>query len=546
MNRLRNILKSFRFQTQLFKRLVLLLLCPLSLQAEVELNLDLVHGYSAYYPMLSITATNPAPTTFHRVESPSGLIWSQTDSGEEPSMSPTNDLAYLINECTNGLWSLTLNVGDASETNYAFAVSIDNVTTGLFGDITISYPAADSSITNRFPDFQWTSTSQLPQINVAAYDIDHTASYGAVLPTGSTNWTPFAELALGENRFYPRYSSNNFAGITFTVPTNTVDGLPLNGWQATADVRTYAIQKYTIVEPIPEIEYGASFALSIQRDASNHYHLIPDLINPEPAAITLHEITSPNGLCSATESTSISAEFLSLDDLVAECEDGDWTLEFDKGSASNRIYSFRVELNGIDTNTLTQTLILSPADGTTNHFGNPLMAWTGPTNFNSLSVSINNTEIQVPSTTATLPSTQTSWSDAPALAQGTNTFSITYIYDSYPGITASWPTNQTVGNLDIWLTSGQLTTTTSSSFEVKTGSAPYDVLSFGMNDGDFSLFFTPRLFPDFSYTLLGCTNLVEGNWYPISSFSGTGAPLLFSPAESNAAAYYRILLNLDL
>lgn len=527
---------------------VFLLSTSADTRADIAINLDLVHGYSIYYPTLSITATNPVPITYHRVESPSGLIWRQTDSGNgPPSMSPTNDLSGLINECTNGLWTLILNVGDPSESNYTFSVVADGISTNLFGDITVTHPAANSTITTNLPDFQWTSTSLLPDVRVSAYDTPRTVTIGAMLPGTATNWIPYTALAEGENRFYSRYSSNDYTGVVFSVPTNLVGGQSLSGWSATADLRTYAIQMYTITSPPPAIQYGAIFSLELQRNIISGletYKLFPRLYNPVPTAITFHEVISPSGLCSGTEADSTSTEFLTLDDVIAECVGGNWTMVFDKNSPSNKVYHFTVELDGINTNTLQQVVILSPEDGSTEHFGNPLMSWTGPTNFNPSTASIHNWELQVPSTFAFLAPTDTTWPDAPALAQGANRLSVSYTYGSHPGFTISRPINDLGETVNIWSSSGQLTTTASSTFHVKTGSPPYDVLSTGLNDGDFSLMLTPRLFPEFSYTLRCSTNLAEGSWEPIASFSGTGAPLRFTPATTNPAAYYRIDIDL--
>ncbi|MDF7808451.1 hypothetical protein P4E94_13440 [Pontiellaceae bacterium B12219] len=511
--------------------------------AEVDIRLDLTHSYSNYYATLYVT-TDSTPITYHRVQSANGKYWKNVGADSSRNAPAyTNDLNAVIYGLTNDLWEITLNVGDASEAKYTYSLAINDVTTNLFGDITITAPEAKSTITNNPPAFEWITTSSLPETRVRAYNPPRSVELADQLPESTTNWTPNGTLSPGTNTFFVRNLSNDFVGVTYSTPTNIVNGSALSNWSGTADVWTYAIRKFEIVEPEPEIPYGAAFALNIQRDASNRYRLYPDLINPVPAAATLHEITSPNGLCTATESTSTSPEFPTLAEALSECTNGTWTLEFDQGSASNRIYYFSVELDGIDTNTLAQTLILTPANGTTNHFGNPRMAWIGPTNFTDLSVSVLGSDVQFPAVATSLPATQTNWPDAPALAQGTNTFSITYIYDYYPGITASWPTNDLAEGLDIWSVNGQLTTRAASSFEVKAGSPPYDVLTMGMNEDEFSLFFTPRLFPDFSYTLLTSTNLVEGHWHPISTFKATGAPLLFSPAESNAAAYYRVLLD---
>jgi len=506
-------------------------------QAGITINLDLVHGFNFYYPTLSINADSPPPITFHRVQSPSGAIWRQTNSSGAPSHSPTTDLNALIDECTNGLWHLTLNVGDASEEDYAFSVTVDNVTTGLFGDIQISYPVADSTITNHLPTFQWTSTSLLPDVNVSAYDDAHTVSLGAALAGTATNWTPFSALATGNNRFYPRYSSNNYAGVVFSTPTNLVGGTPLIDWNATADIRTYAIRKYVIEDPPTPILYEASFTLNIQRDynaGSDVFHVYPMLFNTLPVATTTHEVESPNGLClGIAGGASTSSSFTNLADAIAECEAGDWTIYYDR-TATNLEYRFSVDIENIDTNVLARTVILYPENGATNLYGNPENAWSGPTGFTHVVV-------HTGATSETLAPTETAWPNAPVLAPGANSLSVSYSLTNHPGIGMTVPTNSSGVALDAWSSEGNLTSKSSTSFTVASGSSPYYITEPGANGGDFTLSFSTR--PQFPFTVLCRTNLLEGSWEPVGSGDGTGAPVLFSWPATNPVAYYLVILN---
>jgi len=512
----------------------ILTITPLSSRADVAVNLDLVHGFSSYYATLSITATSPDPITYHRVMSPSGLIWRQTNSGNSaPSMSPINDLNALIDECTNGLWTLTLNVGAPAESNYQFSVSIKNVTTNLFGDVTVIYPAADSTITTNRPNFQWSSTSLLPKVNVSAYDVDHTVTLNAALPGTATNWIPHTALAEGENRFYPRYSSNNYAGVVFSTPTNLVDGLPLSGWEATADIRTYAIQQYTITNPPPPIEYVAGFELEIVRryiNGTNLYCAYPRLSDTLPGSLPA-EVESPNALCSGTGSGSSSSyAFATLEDAIAECEAGDWTLYYNR-AVTNIEYKFTTSLLSIDTNVLAQTRILAPEADSTGLTGNPELSWSGPAGFSNLTVSTGGTSVN-------LPASETAWLDAPILQPGINQLSVKYEYTNHPDISISWPTNAFGKNLDGWDAMGKLSSSSSAGFTVATSSFPYYIMVPGTIENQFSLAFNSM--PDTTFTIFCRTNLLAGNWEAVRSGNGTGAPLIFTLPATNPAAYYRI------
>jgi hypothetical protein len=239
------------------KKAICLLVSPLILtfailsvvgvHADVGVDLHMVHAYDFYYATIELTADTPTPITYHRVESPSGTIWQHAGSNEDGNNGGdtlTNNLAALVYECTNGLWALTLNVGDASEEQYTFSVAMDGVDTNLFGDIVVSAPTAYSTVTNNPPIFEWTGPSHLPELEVSVFDTGFTMSDWAMLPSNTTSWTPSITLAAGDNRFYPHYTSNNFAGISFTTPNNGAFDLP--DWSATSDVRTYAVHTFSI------------------------------------------------------------------------------------------------------------------------------------------------------------------------------------------------------------------------------------------------------------------------------------------------------------
>ena len=114
-------------------------------RADVNVALDIGHGYDFYYPSLSLSASSPDPVTYHRVESPSGLLWKNCGTNTDANaFFITNSLDAVLNEC-NGEWKLYLNKGDGSEQLYHFTVSIAEVTTNSLGDVTIIYPADGSS-----------------------------------------------------------------------------------------------------------------------------------------------------------------------------------------------------------------------------------------------------------------------------------------------------------------------------------------------------------------------------------------------------------------
>jgi len=220
-------------------------------RANVDVDLVLWHGYDFFYGDVGLVATNPAPVTYHRVESPNALIWQNTGSnntGSSATLTLTNDLAVLLNEVTNGLWSLTLNVGDASEEQYAFSVSVANVTTGLFGNALISAPAYASIVATNPPLIEWTGPSHLPTLRVTVSEANPPYTYGdsASLPSTATNWTPSVPLSLVDQSVFLNYRSNDFVGIVFTTPTNLVGGASPAGWTSTGDISTYHYTQFFV------------------------------------------------------------------------------------------------------------------------------------------------------------------------------------------------------------------------------------------------------------------------------------------------------------
>lgn len=162
--------------------------------AGVDFELKLWHGYDYYYGDARLTASSPAPVTYHRVESPNGLIWQNAGSdntGSSSSLSETTDVAALVNEITNGTWALTLNVGDASEQQYAFSIDLSGVDAALFGDAVITAPLQGASVASNPPMIEWTGPTSFPTINiyVSLEDFPYTLQDYETLPGAATSWT---------------------------------------------------------------------------------------------------------------------------------------------------------------------------------------------------------------------------------------------------------------------------------------------------------------------------------------------------------------------
>ncbi|MGN6642717.1 MAG: LamG-like jellyroll fold domain-containing protein, partial [Verrucomicrobiota bacterium] len=228
---------------------LLLTMFPVQLRAGVDFKLSLTHGYDFFYPSASLNVT-PAPDSYDRVESPSGILWK--NSGTNNDSSPfylTNNLGSLVSECTNGLWKLYLNKESPSETVYYFTVSVTGLTTNTFGDVHVLFPTDGSTgVTNR-PTFHWTGPSNFPNLYLSSNDANYVNYFSDSPPSSTTNWTPSGNLLAGGNELYITYNDYNFVGITITTPTNAL-GQPLASWSAHGELGTYAFTSFQVTSSV--------------------------------------------------------------------------------------------------------------------------------------------------------------------------------------------------------------------------------------------------------------------------------------------------------
>ncbi|MBC8096126.1 MAG: LamG domain-containing protein, partial [Akkermansiaceae bacterium] len=219
---------------------------PAPARADLDFTLSVTHGYDFYYPGVGL-GVDPAPETYHRIESPSGLFWKNTGTNNDGNpFFITNNLNAVISEFTNGLWKFYSNKESASETVYFFKVSVTGLTTNVFGDIQIIYPVNGSSDVENQPTFHWTGPSNLPNLYLSAYNSPpNTTSYSVSPPSTTTNWTTSGTLANGDNELYISYNDYNFAGFVCSTPTNAL-GQTLPGWVLHPQIATYGFSFFSV------------------------------------------------------------------------------------------------------------------------------------------------------------------------------------------------------------------------------------------------------------------------------------------------------------
>jgi hypothetical protein len=76
-------------------------------------------------------------------------------------------------------------------------------------------------------------------------DPGFTTFYADTLPGTATNWTPSGPLVPGPNSLFVAYRTNNYPGISISVPTNG-SGSSLTGWTAQSSVQSYAYSSFNV------------------------------------------------------------------------------------------------------------------------------------------------------------------------------------------------------------------------------------------------------------------------------------------------------------
>lgn len=277
------------------------------------------------------------------------------------------------------------------------------------------------------------------------------------------------------------------------------------------------------------------------------YSLFPffNFISPLPLTTGhVHQAVSPNERFIAQQGGGFSSSSRllgSLDDVLNEATNGFWRLYLNKGSAAEKLYTFAVTINGLDTNTLGRTVLLSPTNGSVNVSTNPVFHWSGPDWNSTVFVSVQNPPTFTRSTNATLALGTTNWT-ALARPYGTNRFRARYSANNGSYVQTTTPTGAGLPPLNSWVTSTRLVSEASIDFVV--GAAvpvPVPDASLAVSNETACLTFSTQ--PGRIHTLQVKTNLTTAPWISLTNFVGNGdqqkIPLPFSSAHPEG--YYRIV-----
>jgi hypothetical protein len=143
-----------------------------------------------------------------------------------------NSLGEAVQEATNGLWTLVLNVGATNEQTYRFKVSVTGLATNDFAALDITSPVDGSEGNLSDVAFNWTQSQPWLINNL---DLDGPTYARATVPPGSTSWTNAPTLNLGKHDFNLYLRTNAASWVSLTTPTNSANQT-LEDWDGSSQL----------------------------------------------------------------------------------------------------------------------------------------------------------------------------------------------------------------------------------------------------------------------------------------------------------------------
>jgi hypothetical protein len=259
-------------------------------------------------------------------------------------------------------------------------------------------------------------------------------------------------------------------------------------------------------------------------------------VNPAPT--TTNSVHSPNDYFSTEQypggGSGSGAVLYSLDDVLNEFTNGLWTIYINQNSPTQQVYTFRVSINGLDTNLLQAVRVFSPTNGAVNVATNPVFYWAGLTNYSTLEVGLFSGAVVYP------PVTDTNWPSAPALNYGSDIFYVDYTSNNFPGITFTTPVDASSNPVRTWTASANLSSEAFEGFVVG-APAPLPVLITNLMQNGGNLQFSFQTLAGRPHIIEARTNLTDGIWVPLTNFVGDGSLKQFTfPATNPPIEFFRV------
>jgi len=200
-----------------------------------------------YLAFPSFNSVTPAATgtTTNAIQSPNNDFNGQVEQGSGGSGSLyMYSLGSVLNECTNGLWSLYINYGLQNQRQFQFSVAINGLGSNQVPAVKIITPTNGATGFLSTAAIQWLGPTNYTSLNVSKQNIDGSGYVGTALPVTATSWTP--GLVPGTNRCDINYASNNYPNVSFTVPVDSVDSQTVSVWAAQVNLNSTATSIFVV------------------------------------------------------------------------------------------------------------------------------------------------------------------------------------------------------------------------------------------------------------------------------------------------------------
>ncbi len=135
-------------------------------------------------------------------------------------------LPEVLQELTNGLWTLVLNEGSVTQQVYRFKVNQTGITSNQLSLPTITFPADDAEDVATTPNFTWTLPFPVGEVDVSLGLAN--SDYAQLSPT-AIGWSRGFPLSPGDTEFVVYIKTNAANRISISTPTNAANQA-LAGW----------------------------------------------------------------------------------------------------------------------------------------------------------------------------------------------------------------------------------------------------------------------------------------------------------------------------
>ena len=198
-----------------------------------------------YGGSVSFNSVSPAPGTTNSVHSPHNYFNTEVyPGGGDGGGAILSSLNQVIDEFTNGWWTIYINQGSPTQEVYTFQVAVAGLDTNILPAVQVFTPTNWTTFISTNPVYYWNGPS-----NFSTLQVDLLSGPAATLPITATNWTSAPGLSYGTNRFDVGYNSNGFGGVTFTTPMDASSN-SIHSWATTVTLVSQAFDYFVIAPPV--------------------------------------------------------------------------------------------------------------------------------------------------------------------------------------------------------------------------------------------------------------------------------------------------------